>query len=92
MEIHYTVAISPVPGTDNSHVVIKATNYKTITLGFGYEMFDTVMWTGNPLEYAHAQVHLMSILAKICHEIANEVEEAGYTPIADLMLKLSEHK
>ena len=92
MDIYYTISISPVPGKEDSQVLIKANPYRPVTLGGGHVLLDQTIWTGNPLEYAHAQVHLLAILAKISHEIANDTEEAGFTAMADLMLKLSEHK
>lgn len=92
MEIHFNIAVSPTVIPGENRVLIQANSYRPVTLGSGYVMFEDIIWTGNPIEYAHAQVYLLSILAKISHAIANDVEEAGYTSIEDLMLKLSEHK
>lgn len=92
MELFFNIVVSPVTGTSDFDVMIKAMDHHPVVIGPGHVVFDQPMWGGNPEEYHDVQTFLLAILAKTCHEIANDLEEAGFTTIQDLMLKLSEHK
>jgi hypothetical protein len=92
VEIHLAIQVTPIELEDCSRVLIRAYPYNPTVLGDGYVLLNQVIAVNQPTDFASAHTYVLDTLAKICHGIADEVEEAGYTAIGDLMLKLSEHK
>lgn len=92
MDIHLVIQITPVEDKRRSRILIKAYQNNPVVFGEGYAILRQEIDVNQPSEFLSTQTYVLDTLAKVCHEIANDVEEAGYTAIGDLMLKLSEHK
>lgn len=91
MEMSVSILVSPSAENGHLDVVVKVLDHRPVALGSGYVALDQEIDVPGPDQFRHLQSYLLAILAKLSHEIANDIEEAGYTTIADLMLKLSEH-
>ena len=92
MDVHLVFQVTPVDGTDEALVLIKAIPYSPVMLSNGYTILDQTIPANTPDTFRSAQHYVLDIIFKIAREVANDMEEAGYTSIEDLMLKLSEHK
>jgi hypothetical protein len=92
VDVHLVFQVTPVDGTDEALVLIKAIPYNPVVLSSGYTILDQIVPVNKPGTFKSVQQYVLDTIAKIAHEIANDMEEAGYTSIEDLMLKLSEHK
>jgi hypothetical protein len=92
VDVQLVIVVTPVERQGRSRVLIKAYPYTPIVLGEGFVLLRQEISVSDPNVFSSAHTYVLDTLAKVCHEIANEVEEAGYTTIEDLMLKLSEQQ
>lgn len=91
MDLSVSIVISPSETPEMQDVLIKVFDHKPVVLGEGYIALDQEITTPDANKFGSLQSYILAALANLSHEIANDIEEAGYTTIADLMLKLSEH-